>query len=108
MESEEITAAVSNNAALEPIADALQGAVSKAYGAAGSPGRTVANLLHGVWLGHPLHPALTDIPVGTWTAVAVLDVIEAAGGRSDLGPGSGCRPGSRPCRRARLCRVRAH
>jgi nitrite reductase/ring-hydroxylating ferredoxin subunit/uncharacterized membrane protein len=26
-----------------------------------------------VWLGHPLHPVLTDIPVGAWTAAMILD-----------------------------------
>lgn len=31
-------------------------------------------LLHGVWLGHPLHPALTDIPIGSWTTALVLDL----------------------------------
>lgn len=35
--------------------------------------------LHGVWLGHPLHPLLTDLPIGFWTSASVLDLI---GGRS--------------------------
>ena len=35
------------------------------------------DLLHGVWLGHPLHPVLTDIPVGAWTLAQVLDAIGA-------------------------------
>jgi nitrite reductase/ring-hydroxylating ferredoxin subunit/uncharacterized membrane protein len=34
--------------------------------------------LHGVWLGHPLHPLLTDLPIGFWTSAFVLDL---AGGR---------------------------
>lgn len=34
--------------------------------------------LHGVWLGHPLHPLLTDLPIGFWTSAFVLDLI---GGR---------------------------
>jgi nitrite reductase/ring-hydroxylating ferredoxin subunit/uncharacterized membrane protein len=29
--------------------------------------------LNGSWLGHPLHPVLTDIPVGAWTTALVLD-----------------------------------
>lgn len=33
----------------------------------------VRNLLHGTWLGHPVHPPLTDIPVGAWTAAVCLD-----------------------------------
>lgn len=31
--------------------------------------------LRGDWLGHPLHPALTDIPIGCWTASALLDLV---------------------------------
>jgi len=38
------------------------------------------NALHGVWLGHPLHPVLTDIPVGAWTAAAVLDATSKSHG----------------------------
>jgi nitrite reductase/ring-hydroxylating ferredoxin subunit len=34
-------------------------------------------LLHGGrWVGHPLHPALSDLPVGLWTGVMVLDVTD--------------------------------
>ena len=25
----------------------------------------IKDLLNGVWLGHPLHPAITDVPIGT-------------------------------------------
>lgn len=39
--------------------------------------------LNGSWLGHPLHPVLTDIPVGAWTAAMVLDA--SAGPRGDAG-----------------------
>jgi nitrite reductase/ring-hydroxylating ferredoxin subunit len=34
-----------------------------------------ADALHGVWLGHPLHPALTDIPIGAWAGAAALDLM---------------------------------
>ena len=30
--------------------------------------------LGGDWLGHPLHPALTDLPIGFWTSAMVLDL----------------------------------
>jgi nitrite reductase/ring-hydroxylating ferredoxin subunit/uncharacterized membrane protein len=29
--------------------------------------------LAGTWLGHALHPVLTDVPIGTWTSALVLD-----------------------------------
>ncbi len=38
--------------------------------------------LHGVWLGHPLHPLLTDLPIGFWTSAFVLDLIGRRRGRS--------------------------
>ena len=37
----------------------------------------VLELLHGGrWMGHPLHPALSDLPIGLWTGVAVLDAVD--------------------------------
>ena len=39
----------------------------------------VRDALRGKWLGHPLHAALTDIPVGAWTAGLVLDLMEVFG-----------------------------
>lgn len=32
------------------------------------------DMLYGTWLGHPLHPPVTDIPIGAWTATAILDL----------------------------------
>lgn len=29
--------------------------------------------LHGVWLGHPLHPLLVQVPIGAWLSAALLD-----------------------------------
>ena len=31
------------------------------------------DVLHGVWLGHPLHPMLVQVPVGAWLSASVLD-----------------------------------
>lgn len=38
-------------------------------------GQRLRDFLHGVWLGHPLHPALVQVPIGAWTSVAVLDLM---------------------------------
>jgi nitrite reductase/ring-hydroxylating ferredoxin subunit/uncharacterized membrane protein len=70
---------------LEPVETGLQNAVSRVYASAGDPGRRAKNFLHGVWLGHPLHPVLTDIPIGAWTAALVLDTLEASGHRRYAG-----------------------
>jgi nitrite reductase/ring-hydroxylating ferredoxin subunit/uncharacterized membrane protein len=33
------------------------------------------DLLSGTWLGHPLHPVLTDVVVGAWTSSLLLDLV---------------------------------
>jgi len=38
----------------------------------------VKDALSGAWLGHALHPLLTDIPIGTWSSATMLDLV---GGR---------------------------
>ncbi|KXK62918.1 (2Fe-2S)-binding protein [Micromonospora rosaria] len=35
----------------------------------------VRDFLHGVWLGHPLHPALVQVPVGAWLSAAAVDLL---------------------------------
>jgi nitrite reductase/ring-hydroxylating ferredoxin subunit/uncharacterized membrane protein len=35
----------------------------------------VKDALSGTWLGHPLHPPLTDVPIGTWTSATLLDLL---------------------------------
>ena len=42
--------------------------------------RKVADILHGTWLGHPLHPVLTDIPIGAWTVAMMCDLVAAQRG----------------------------
>lgn len=46
---------------------------------AGKSSQFVRDGLHGVWLGHPLHPMLVNIPIGTWTMAFGLDVLGALG-----------------------------
>lgn len=41
----------------------------------------VKNVLSGTWLGHQLHPVLTDLPIGAWTMASALDL--TAGRRAD-------------------------
>jgi nitrite reductase/ring-hydroxylating ferredoxin subunit len=36
--------------------------------------RGLRNALHGVWIGHPLHPALVQLPVGAFLSAAILDL----------------------------------
>lgn len=72
---------------LEPVSDSLQKATNSAL-TGGQTRRQVDNFLNGVWLGHPLHPVLTDIPTGAWTIALALDGIETFTGRRELNPGA--------------------
>lgn len=64
---------------LDDAGEAIQPGVLNAFKAAGKTGNDLKNFLHGKWLGHPLHPILTDVPIGAWTTAAVLDTMELAG-----------------------------
>src|SRR5215212_8223067 len=61
------------NPAIDQVAEPLSKAVRGAYEAAGPAGQRAKNALHGVWLGHPLHPVFTDILIGAWTTALALD-----------------------------------
>lgn len=39
------------------------------------PKGPVKDLLSGTWLGHPLHPMLTDLPIGFWTSAMAVDFL---------------------------------
>lgn len=68
---------------LDKIADPLQKAVYKAL-TPGPVGTVLRNVLDGSFLGHPLHAAVTDVPIGSWTASLVLDLISARRGNRKL------------------------
>ena len=57
------------------ISDTLQNGIKAVIGSNQKPPRRFKSLLHGTWLGHPLHPAITDVPIGAWTLTAILDII---------------------------------
>jgi uncharacterized membrane protein len=52
--------------ALEPVVERLFG------------GGTRGSVLRGEWLGHAIHPILTDVVLGSWTSASVLDLIGGA------------------------------
>lgn len=51
----------------------------------------VKDFLSGTWTGHPLHPVLTDLPIGFWTSSFMLDLVggkrSAAASRRLIGLG---------------------
>lgn len=59
---------------LEPTAEWLQKLVGGIFSGLGSSGKQLKTLLNGTYiLRHPLHPAVTDVPIGAWTVGVVLD-----------------------------------
>jgi nitrite reductase/ring-hydroxylating ferredoxin subunit/uncharacterized membrane protein len=62
--------------ALDPPAKA----VGKVVRGTVQPG-PVKDALSGVWLGHALHPLLTDLPIGTYTSAVLLDWLGGKSGR---------------------------
>ena len=61
--------------ALDAVAKPLAQLVKRA-----APPKTLAkDVLSGTWLGHPLHPLLTDIPIGSFTSASVLDLVGGRG-----------------------------
>ncbi|UNS99870.1 Rieske 2Fe-2S domain-containing protein [Streptomyces tubbatahanensis] len=55
--------------ALDTAVSPLQNAVRKL------PLGGLRDVLHGRWLGHPLHPALVQLPIGAWMSAGVLDML---------------------------------
>lgn len=55
---------------LDPVIDHLKPLLLKVM----KP-RALEDALHGVPAGHPVHPVLVQIPVGTWTSAALLDAL---------------------------------
>jgi nitrite reductase/ring-hydroxylating ferredoxin subunit/uncharacterized membrane protein len=57
------------------VSDTLQNVIKAGIGANRRPPRRLKSLLHGTGLGHPLHPAITDVPIGTWLLAALFDIL---------------------------------
>src|SRR5215218_11489198 len=65
--------ALSGAVALDPAGRAVAKTVRSAV-----PAGPVKDALSGSWLGHALHPLLTDLPIGTWTSAVLLDWLGGA------------------------------
>jgi nitrite reductase/ring-hydroxylating ferredoxin subunit len=74
-----------NAAKLDPLVDRVRAVVNTAL----QPQR-LRDFLHGVWLGHPLHPPLTDLPIGAWLAAGILDAVPGAGAGATTLIAAGC------------------
>lgn len=58
---------------LDKQAEVLKQATEPLFGPDAPAG--IKDALYGTWLGHPLHPAMTDVPIGAWTATTALDLL---------------------------------
>jgi nitrite reductase/ring-hydroxylating ferredoxin subunit/uncharacterized membrane protein len=78
MSQDPVLAFVERQEWLAPVQEKGSELVHNAFKSGGEAGQQVKDFLHGVWLGHPLHAAITDVPLGSWTVAAVLDTLEAS------------------------------
>lgn len=54
----------------------LGGFLQRIFAAIFRPVRPIKDFLNGTWLGHSVHSALTDLPIGILTLVLVFDVLD--------------------------------
>ena len=72
--ADKVVRRIESTAALDRLGKPLAAAISRA-----TQPVLIKNALSGTWLGHQLHPLLTDIPIGSWVAAAMLDITGAGG-----------------------------
>ncbi|HEX9969959.1 MAG TPA: DUF2231 domain-containing protein [Acidimicrobiales bacterium] len=65
---------IEGEAALDPLVSAVDAVLPGSFREG-----EVRDMLGGRWLGHALHPMLTDFPLGAWMSASLLDLI---GGKS--------------------------
>jgi nitrite reductase/ring-hydroxylating ferredoxin subunit/uncharacterized membrane protein len=75
MSTNDLVRALGDQEWIDAAASPLQEAVRKIISG------PIKDFLHGKQLGHPLHPALTDVPIGAWTVAAIVDGLELARGK---------------------------
>ncbi len=64
------TLRLEDTAALDRPVQALEPTIRAAFGSG-----TRGAVLRGEWLGHAVHPLLTDVVLGTWTSASLLDLV---------------------------------
>jgi nitrite reductase/ring-hydroxylating ferredoxin subunit/uncharacterized membrane protein len=71
-------------APLRGFGDWLARVVDGLYGVLGRPGKWLQDFVNGTWLGHPVHPVLTDVVIGGATLLALFDLAVLVLGASGL------------------------
>lgn len=70
MDPYEMTKRLEKEKRLDGVARSVGDLVGKAL-----PPGPIKDALSGTWLGHTLHPVMTDLPIGAWTSATALDLI---------------------------------
>ncbi|MBA3622426.1 MAG: (2Fe-2S)-binding protein, partial [Euzebyales bacterium] len=65
-----LTRWIGQRPALDKVGDALMWVLGPTFNS-----RLVKNAANGTWLGHPLHPLLVTLPIGTWAGTGLLDLL---------------------------------
>jgi nitrite reductase/ring-hydroxylating ferredoxin subunit/uncharacterized membrane protein len=73
--TQQIEAVVEKVPAFEASAKSVVSALHTYILEGGEGTRRLADLLHGTWLGHPLHPVLTDVTIGSWLFGTIFDIL---------------------------------
>lgn len=73
---------------LDAAAEPIQQAITRFYHRLGEAGQFLADFFNGVWLGHPLHPVITDVTIGALGSAVTLDLLEQTTGQRAFGPGA--------------------
>lgn len=68
------TLRLEDTTALDRPVHAIEPSVRSAFGTG-----TRASVLRGDWLGHAVHPMLTDVVLGAWASATVLDIFGGSG-----------------------------
>ena len=82
---DQVVERIENAGPLDPVVKTVRKIINTALKPQG-----LRDALHGVWLGHPLHPVLTDVPIGAWSAAAILDIVPGTGPASATLIATGC------------------
>ena len=81
--TERISTQIINSDLIRKVSALLDTLISRGLGTPAM--RPIKIFLNGTWIGHPLHPMLTDIPIGAWTLTILLDLIGLLLGLPQLG-----------------------
>jgi len=70
--TEKIESSIINSTLVKKVSAPVDGLLNRSFQT--TILRPVKLFFNGTWIGHPLHPLLTDIPVGAWTLTIIFNL----------------------------------